>query len=214
MDRYHYEPLRKRMVDQQLKIRGIENDNVIDAFLRVPRELFVPLAYRDMAYEDMPCPIDKDQTISQPYMVALMTELAVLDRSKTVLEIGTGSGYQTAILSLLAKTVYTVERIESLLEKAKSILDQEGYLNICYTHKDGSTGWEKHAPYDAILVTAGAEEIPERLLKQLKPHGRLIIPVGNRSWQTLWLVMRIEERYQRQAICTCRFVPLLFGTEY
>ncbi|MDD5601748.1 MAG: protein-L-isoaspartate O-methyltransferase, partial [Candidatus Izemoplasmatales bacterium] len=126
----------------------------------------------------------------------------------------TGSGYQTAILSLLAKTVYTVERIESLLEKAKSILDQEGYQNICYAHKDGSTGWEEHAPYDAILVTAGAEEIPERLLKQLKPHGRLIIPVGNRSWQTLWLVMRIEERYQRQVICTCRFVPLLFGTEY
>ncbi|MFA5467367.1 MAG: protein-L-isoaspartate(D-aspartate) O-methyltransferase [Candidatus Izemoplasmatales bacterium] len=212
MDHYHYEPLRKRMVDQQLKTRGIENDNVIDAFLRVPRELFVDNTYRNLAYEDHPLPIDQNQTISQPYMVALMSELAGLDQTKSVLEIGTGSGYQTAILSLIAKTVYTVERIKFLQAKAKIVLTEAGYTNIQYAHGDGSLGWEEHAPYDAIIVTAAASEIPKPLLDQLKSLGRLVIPVGGSYFQTLMLITRVDDHIERQAICSCRFVPLLHGT--
>lgn len=213
MDQTHYEPLRKRMVDQQLISRGIENGSVIDAFLRVPRELFVDRFYRDLAYEDTPLPIDRDQTISQPYMVALMSELAHLDQTKTVLEIGTGSGYQTAILSLIARSVYTVERIKRLQDKARIVLRKAGYANIQYAHKDGSLGWEEHAPYDAIIVTAAAREVPRQLLEQLASSGRLIIPVGGSGVQTLMLIRRVGDLDERQAICGCRFVPLLQGTK-
>jgi protein-L-isoaspartate(D-aspartate) O-methyltransferase len=189
--------------------RGIEKQDVIDAFLRVRRERFVTKENQKFAYEDTPLPIGENQTISQPYMVALMTELLDLDQTKTVLEIGTGSGYQTAILATLAKTVHTVERIGFLLQKAKLVLDGEGFQNIEFHLGDGWLGWKDKAPYDAIIVTAAADEIPEDLLGQLKDDGKLVVPIGGKYVQTLWLIKRFQSDFQEQAICGCRFVPLV-----
>ena len=218
------EGLRKEMVERQLKARGISDELVLSAFLKVPRELFVPEGMKASAYEDHPLPIGEGQTISQPYMVALMTqELAIKDTDKTlplkvsgrsipvdkVLEIGTGSGYQTAILAELADKVYSVERIPRLAEDARNRLQELGYTNIVIKGGDGTCGWEEYAPYDGIIVTAASPSIPEPLFRQLNEGGRLVIPVGGRFSQDLKLVRKVRGKEVASSICGCVFVPLL-----
>ncbi len=205
----HWEKERKAMVWEQLVPRGIKDERVIQAFLKVPRHEFVPYPDREDSYGDFPLPIGEGQTISQPYMVALMTELLKLQEEDRVLEIGTGSGYQTAILAELAKEVYTVERIEILLERAKKILRRLGYKNIHFRVGDGTLGWEEFAPYNAIIVTAGSPEIPQPLLDQLEEGGRLVIPVGDRYSQVLIRVTRKRRGFKRENFGPCVFVPLI-----
>ncbi len=200
---------RKRMIQYQLIPRGIKDSNVLDAFLRVPRDAFVPKSYANFAYQDYPLQIGEDQTISQPYIVALMTEALDLQASDTVLEIGTGSGYQTAILSLLCAHVYTVERIESLQTNAKQILNELGYTNITHKLGDGSKGFSQHAPYDKIIVTAAAKKIPQALLDQLNDPGLLVIPVGGWLMQSLMLIKKAKGQVTKESLCGCRFVPLI-----
>lgn len=200
---------RERMVDEQIKARGISDSRVIDAMRRVPRHYFVDKAYYHQAYKDYPLPIGHDQTISQPYMVASMTELLELKGSERVLEIGTGSGYQTAILALLADKVYSVERIPELTRSARIMLDKLGFRNVSITLRDGSLGWSDFAPYDGIIVTAGAPEIPDTLLAQLADKGRLVIPVGDEFSQVLNLVKKHKGRIYRKEYFGCTFVPLI-----
>lgn len=201
---------RKRMVDAQIVARGITDRRLIDAMLKVPRHLFVEEAMAAQAYSDTPLPIGEKQTISQPYMVALMTELLQLKGSEKVLEIGTGSGYQTAILAQLADRIYTIERIRPLALKARKALDRLGLLNINLKIDDGSCGWESEAPFDAILVTAGAPDIPHHLVEQLKIGGRLIIPVGNQYEQILVKVTKGPDgEISREESVNCRFVKLV-----
>lgn len=176
---------------------------------RVPRHRFVPLHLLPHAYEDRPLPIGHDQTISQPYIVALSTEALALEPTHRALEVGTGSGYQTAILAELVGEVYTVERLAELSVAAEERLRSLGYANVRFRVGDGTRGWPEEAPFDAILVTAGAPRIPERLLTQLAPHGRLVIPVGGRFSQELTLVRRQEQRLVHQRLCPCTFVPLI-----
>lgn len=170
---------------EKIRRHGIKDPRVLEAILKVPRHLFVPKELIHEAYVDAPLPIGEGQTISQPYIVALMTEALELDENSKVLEIGTGSGYQAAILAEIAKEVYTVERIPSLKEKARKVLDALGYENIKFKVGDGTEGWPEYAPYDAIIVTAGAPEIPKPLVEQLKVGGRLVIPVGDELTQRL-----------------------------
>ncbi len=200
---------RLAMVEEQLKRRGIRDGRVLEAMSKVPRHTFVPEAHRGAAYEDRPLPIGEGQTISQPYMVAVMTQSLELKGEERVLEIGTGSGYQTAILAELAKEVCTIERIPALLERAQSTLQSLGYENIFFKIGDGTKGWPEKAPFDGIIVTAGAPEIPQTLLAQLADGGRLVIPVGPRYTQTLYKVMRRGKNYQEEDITGCVFVPLL-----
>lgn len=200
---------RLTMVEHQLRRRGIGDERVLEAMSKVPRHTFVPEAHRGAAYEDRPLPIGEGQTISQPYMVAIMTQSLELQGEERVLEIGTGSGYQTAILAELAKEVYTIERIPLLLEKAQNILRYLGYENIFFVIGDGTKGWPEKAPFDGILVTAGAPEIPQTLLTQLADGGRLVIPVGPRYTQTLYKVTRRGKNYKEEDITGCVFVPLL-----
>ncbi len=176
---------------------------------RVPRHRFVPPHLLPYAYEDRPLPIGRGQTISQPYIVALSTAALSLAPSDRVLEIGTGSGYQTAILAELAGKVYTVERLPELSRVAEERLASLGYRNVFFRVGDGTKGWPDEAPFEAILVTAGAPRIPEGLLSQLAPHGRLVIPVGGRFSQELTLVRREGERVVHQRLCPCTFVPLI-----
>ncbi len=204
------ERARKRMVETQLIARGITSRRVIDAMLTVPRHLFVQEAMAAQAYSDSPLPIGEKQTISQPYMVALMSELLELDGSETVLEIGTGSGYQAAVLAQLAKRVYTIERIPSLASSARKIFDLLGLTNISMKIDDGTVGWEKEAPFDAIMVTAGSPDIPAPLKGQLAPLGRLVIPVGNRIEQILYLIRKQEDgSFVTETSVGCRFVKLI-----
>jgi protein-L-isoaspartate(D-aspartate) O-methyltransferase len=179
------------MLEKDLVPRGIKDRRVLDVMLKVPRHLFLGEAQKMSAYEDHPLPIGEGQTISQPFMVALMTQALELNGEESVLEIGTGSGYQTAILGELARKVYSVERVPSLTGKARSILDSLGYRNILVKLSDGTLGWEEHAPYDRILVTAGAPSVPGPLLDQLAPGGILVIPVGGNSVQEL---VRVRKR--------------------
>ena len=209
MNEKYFDEKRKEMVEYQIKLRGVEDPLVLKAMLKVKRHLFVPEDLRKEAYEDYPLPIGEDQTISQPYMVAIMTELLELKGDEKVLEIGTGSGYQTAILAEIAKEVYSVERIKSLAERAKNILDKLGYSNIKIKVGDGSEGWEEFSPYDAILVTAGAPDVPEPLFEQLKEGGRLVIPVGGRFSQTLVRVRKIKGKKKVEEFFDCAFVPLI-----
>lgn len=174
-----YAKLRAHMVDTQIAARNVQNQQVLAAISGVPRELFVPESIRHLAYEDGPLPIGEGQTISQPYIVALMTQAAIVDRSSTVLDIGTGSGYAAAVLSRLVKKVYSVERIEALAHRAQNIFDQLGYTNIEVRVGDGTLGWPEKAPFDAIIVTAGAPVVPEALLLQVKDSGCIVIPVGD-----------------------------------
>jgi protein-L-isoaspartate(D-aspartate) O-methyltransferase len=199
---------RTQMVEYQLKARGIKDPRVIQAMLKVKRHLFVPAPYREQAYADRPLPIGEGQTISQPYIVALMTELLALTGRERVLEIGTGSGYQAAILAELAKEVYTIELIEPLARRSEGLLKGLVYHNIKVKFGDGFSGWPELAPFDGIIVTCAPEKIPEPLLEQLAEDGRLVIPVGT-SWQELKLVRKIKGRMKIADIVPVRFVPML-----
>ncbi len=206
---HRFDLQRQRMVEEQLIPRGIKDQRVLDAFRRVPRHMFVASAQQHQAYQDHPLPIGLEQTISQPYIVALMTEALRLTGTEKVLEIGTGSGYQAAILAELADQVYTVERHERLSEQAADILRKIGYTNIYFKISDGIMGWPEKGPYQGILVTAGAPEIPTALLEQLSPEGRLVIPVGDSWMQELLLVTREKEGLRKINLGGCRFVPLV-----
>jgi protein-L-isoaspartate(D-aspartate) O-methyltransferase len=212
----NFDIARKRMVESQIKARGINDRRVIEAMLKVPRHIFVEEAMAAQAYNDNPLPIGEKQTISQPYMVALMTELLQLTGKEKVLEIGTGSGYQAAILALLANRVCTIERIRPLAMKARKALDSLGLLNINIKISDGTIGWKEEAPFDAIIVTAGAPDIPDELTGQLAIGGRLVIPVGDQYVQTLVRITKQEDgSLLRENLIGCRFVKLVgrFGWE-
>jgi len=200
---------RENMVQNQLMARGIRDPRVLEAMGTVPRHRFVPEALAPEAYSDRPLPIGHGQTVSQPYMVALMTEALALRGEERVLEIGTGSGYQAAILAALCREVYTVERVEPILERAQIVLEELGYDNIRFKAFDGTLGWEEHKYYDAALVTAGAPDIPPPLLDQLAVGGRLVIPVGTRFSQQLVKITKSEDRYIRESLGGCRFVDLV-----
>jgi len=200
---------RQKMVSRQLEFRGIVNQGVLDAMRRIPRHLFIDSDLVHRAYNDTPLPIGHSQTISQPYIVALMTQLLQLKPEDTVLEIGTGSGYQAAVLSELAAKVYTVERIPELAERARGVLEQVGADNVQVVLGDGSVGLEKYAPYDAIIVTAAAPDVPEPLKKQLDDGGTLVIPAGGRGTQYLERWVRERDRLQMERMVPVAFVPLL-----
>ena len=200
------------MIDTQLMARGISDEGVFKAMSAVPRHLFVDEGLQGQAYSDSPLPIGSRQTISQPYIVALMTEALELKGSEKVLEIGTGCGYQTAILAELAERVLSIERIASLAFRAQRTLDSLGYYNILIRVGDGTYGWSEEAPFDAIITTAGSPKIPATLTGQLAVGGKLIIPVGDRSSQTLVKVTRLSEEpddLKTEDLCGCRFVALI-----
>jgi protein-L-isoaspartate(D-aspartate) O-methyltransferase len=201
--------LRLRMVRQQIEGRGIRDARVLEAMRSIPRHLFVPPESVWEAYDDNPLPIGEGQTISQPYMVAWMTELLGLQGGEKVLEVGTGSGYQAAILGWLAREVWSVERQESLASQARERLALLGLDNVKVVVGDGSRGLPEHAPYDAVVVTAGSPSIPQPLTEQLAEGGRLVIPVGPPSMQTLTLVVREGDGFRREEKGGCVFVPLV-----
>ncbi|WP_027359189.1 protein-L-isoaspartate(D-aspartate) O-methyltransferase [Desulforegula conservatrix] len=204
-----YKRLREEMVFRQLEMRGISDPLVLDAMRSVPRHLFVSEALMDQAYGDYPLPIGEQQTISQPLIVAEMTQAIGIGPDDRVLEIGTGSGYQAAILSRIAFRVYTVERIYSLYARTRKLFDQLQYYNIVTRYSDGTSGWKEESPYDAIVVTAGGPEVPEPLVKQLAVGGKLIIPVGDKYTQELIKVTRTETGVKRESLGSCRFVKLI-----
>ncbi len=207
-----YDRARERMVKDQIIARGIEAPEVIRAMGKVPRHRFVPLEYKSFSYGDYPLSIGEGQTISQPYIVAFMTEALNLKEDDRVLEIGTGSGYQAAILAELVKEVYTVEIIEKLGKRAQEILRKLGYNNIHVKIGDGYKGWPEMAPFDAIIVTCAPEKIPQALVKQLKEEGTMIIPVGREGGiQRLVKVGKKENRIETEAVMDVRFVPMVRG---
>jgi protein-L-isoaspartate(D-aspartate) O-methyltransferase len=200
---------RLRMVEDQLISRGIRDSRVIAAMGKVPRHLFVEEALQTQAYSDHPLPIGEKQTISQPYMVALMTEALQLTGKEKILEIGAGSGYQAAILAEIAKQVFSIERILSLAMKARKLIQDLGYSNVEIKFSDGTQGWVEESPFDAIIVTAGAPDVPQPLIDQLAMDGRLVIPVGNSSSQDLIRLTRTEKGISREDLGGCRFVKLI-----
>ncbi|MBC7247427.1 MAG: protein-L-isoaspartate(D-aspartate) O-methyltransferase [Actinobacteria bacterium] len=204
-----YARLRRKMVRQQIADRGVRDPRVLDAMLRVPRHLFVPEDIRYRAYDDCPLPIEEGQTISQPYMVAWMSELLELRGTEKVLEIGTGSGYQAAILCELAREVYSVELHPRLAREAGERLRALGYTNFSIRVGDGTLGWPEKAPFDGIMVTAGAPSVPQPLLEQLADGGRLVIPVGPAGMQMLTVVRRTGNSFQTSEEGSCIFVPLV-----
>lgn len=195
------------MVEIQIKLRGIQAQSVLDAMTKVPRHLFVPKAYQSAAYEDTPLPIGHDQTISQPYIVAFMTEAAEIKPTDKVLEIGTGSGYQAAVLAEMCREVDSIEIVEPLAKEAANRLKSLGYRNVSVRIGDGYQGWPEKAPFDAILVTAAPEHVPEALQKQLAPNGRLIIPIG-KSFQELVRLTKKGSSIVRESLLPVRFVPM------
>ena len=200
---------RMKMVDTQIRRRGVTDQDVLDAMETVPRHEFVPDRYVDQAYADHPLPIGHGQTISQPYIVALMTELLKLKDTDRVLEIGTGSGYQAAILAQVVAEVYTVEIVEPLALEADERLERLGYTNIHTLHADGYFGWKEHAPFDAIIVTAAPDHIPQPLVQQLADGGKLVVPVGPPGgYQTLWEVSKEGEEIKNRNVTGVLFVPL------
>lgn len=209
MEEQKYRERRERMVKTQLIPRGIKDPRVLDVFAKVPRHLFVDPVQRHMAYRDHPLPIGLEQTISQPYIVALMTQSLALKGDENVLEIGTGSGYQTAVLAELARHVYTVERLPQLSEKAQNILQELQYNNISFRVGDGTGGWPEKAPFEAILVAAASESVPPALIEQLSLGGRMVIPVGDSPMQDLLLLIKNQQCIEEQNLCGCRFVPLI-----
>lgn len=200
---------REQMVRNQIERRGIKNRRVLSALREVQRHQFVPAELHTLAYMDQPLPIGEEQTISQPYIVALMTELLELRPEDKVLEIGTGSGYQAAVLSKMAKEVYTIEIIPDLAKKAEKRLRELGYQNVFVKTGDGSLGWPEHAPFDAIIVTAAPDDIPKPLIDQLKIDGRLVIPIGNDPSQMLYLAEKTERGLIKKEIVPVRFVPMV-----
>lgn len=217
IDRYSKQ--RIKMVDSQIRARGIRDPRVLKAMETVPRHLFVNEALRDQAYNDNPLPINGGQTISQPYIVALMTEAMGLTGKEKVLEIGTGSGYQAAILAMLAEHVFSIDRLASLAGEARRLLESLNFYNIAIRVGDGTLGWKDEAPFDAVMVTAGAPNIPKTLVEQLAVGGRLIIPVGGRHSQSLIRLTRLSEdtnEVKKEDLGGCRFVDLIgeYGWEY
>jgi protein-L-isoaspartate(D-aspartate) O-methyltransferase len=208
-----YTSERKKMVEQQIMARGVKDIKVLDAMEKVPRHMFVPEGYRRYSYYDQPLPIGLGQTISQPYIVALMTEMLDVDNEDTVLEIGTGSGYQAAVLSTIVKEVYTIEIIEALGLRAEESLKNLGYDNVNVKISDGSLGWPAKGPFDAIIVTAAAEKIPDPLISQLKPGGRMVIPVNNTFYSQDLLIVEKDEagNIDTKKTIPVRFVPLVEG---
>ncbi|MCS7199645.1 MAG: protein-L-isoaspartate(D-aspartate) O-methyltransferase [Caldimicrobium sp.] len=204
-----YRIAREKMVETQIKARGIKDERVLQAMLKVPRHLFVDEALRDQAYGDFPLPIGEKQTISQPYIVAVMTEALELKGNERVLEIGTGSGYQTAILAELALWVYTIEKYEVLQERAKKILFELGYKNITFRVGDGTLGWEEVSPFDAIIVTAAAPQIPQPLIDQLKEGGKIVIPIGDEFSQMLVKGIKRGGSLHTKVLEPVRFVKLV-----
>jgi len=199
----------RRALIAELRAQGIHDERVLAALGRVPRHVFVPPELLPYAYVNQPLPIGCGQTISQPYIVALSTEALALSPTDRVLEIGTGSGYQTAILAELAGEVYTVERLPELSEAARKRLSALGYTNVHFRVGDGTKGWPEKAPFDAILVTAAAPKPPKSLLDQLAEGGRMVIPTGGRTSQDLWLLRKRDGRLERIYLCPCTFVPLV-----
>lgn len=205
----NYELSRKAMVDLQCRARGVREERVLAALLKVPRHEFVQGALKERAYDDYPLPVGEGQTISQPYMVALMTECLRLSGEERVLEIGTGSGYQAAVLAELALEVYTIERFEDLAQRARLVLEELGYQNVQAVVGDGSEGYPDAAPYDRIIVTAAAPDITRPWLDQLKDGGRLVVPLGDRWSQNLTIVTKRGDKTSQETICGCVFVPLV-----
>ena len=204
-----YERQREDMLKRQIEGRGISDQHVLAAMRKVPRHLFVSEALRDQSYGDFPLPIGEQQTISQPYIVAEMTQALELSKDDRVLEIGTGSGYQAAILAEIAYRVYTIERIHSLLIKARRLFDQLHYHNIITRYGDGTVGWVEESPFDAIIVTAGAPKIPNALIAQLSSGGRMVVPVGDQHSQELIKFFKDDQGVQRSNLGGCRFVKLV-----
>ncbi|MBA4408755.1 MAG: protein-L-isoaspartate O-methyltransferase [Odoribacter sp.] len=198
----------KNMVNHQLISRGIADKKVLRVMENTPRHLFIPENLRKEAYRDGPLPIGEGQTISQPYIVAIMTELLRLEGHEKVLEIGTGSGYQAAVLSPLVDTCYTIELVPKLAERASECLKQLGYTNVIAKCGDGYQGWPEHAPFDRIIITAAPEEIPKTLVEQLKPDGIMVLPVG-RFYQELIVVTKTRNGINRESIIPVRFVPMV-----
>lgn len=203
----NFEASRTRLIEHLSS--EIKDKRVLAAMSRIPREIFVPLENRQAAYDDKPLPIGWDQTISQPFIIAYMTEALELAGDEKVLELGTGSGYQTAILAELCRWVVTVERIPELADSARELLDSFGYNNIEVHLAEGSLGWPHGAPYDAIMVTAGAPSVPDELLEQLAPGGRMVIPVGSRYMQELCKITKCQDKNQIRNLGGCRFVSLI-----
>lgn len=204
-----FENLRRIMVETQIIARGIADKKVIDAMLKIPREKFIEKKFYNEAYNDHPLPIEEGQTISQPYIVALMTALLNLTGDEKVLEIGTGSGYQTAILAEITKKVYSVERHSALFNRAKKKLDGLGYKNVFLFNSDGTEGLKEHSPFDRIIVTAASDKIPRPLAEQLKESGRLIIPIGDRFSQNLLIADKINGKLEIKNYGGVTFVPLI-----
>lgn len=200
---------RKKMVESQIMKRGVNDQRVLDALLKVERHVFLPNELKDLAYTDQPLPIGKGQTISQPYIVALMSELGKIKSNDKVLEIGTGSGYQAAILAELSKEVYTIEIIPELAEKAEDLLEEIGYENIKVKQGDGYLGWPEYAPFDVIIVTAAPIEIPEELVEQLSEAGRMVIPIGEAGNQVLKLLIKSSGEVIEKEVIPVRFVPMV-----
>ena len=206
-----YEVKRKSMVEDQIEKRGVKDEDVLMAVRKVEREKFVPKKYIDLAYSDRPLPIGYKQTISQPYIVAYMTEQLQVEKSHKILEIGTGSGYQAAVLAELSNHIFTIEIIPELAEGSEKVLKELGYENITVRSGDGYKGWPEEAPFDRIIVTAAPEKIPEKLVEQLGPNGRMILPVGESIFaQYLWLVQKDNEGIvTKEKILAVRFVPMV-----
>jgi protein-L-isoaspartate(D-aspartate) O-methyltransferase len=202
----------EKMVETQIVSRGVRDPDVIRVMKETPRHLFVPERLRDQAYGDHPLPIGSGQTISQPYIVAIMTEYLELTGTEKVLEIGTGSGYQAAILSRLADTCYSIEVVKELAEEAGEKLAELGYLNVVVKWGDGYKGWPEHAPFDRIIITAAPETVPEQLVSQLAVNGRMVLPVGT-NFQELILITRNRKGIQRRNIIPVRFVPMIHPEE-
>jgi len=199
----------RQIMVERLRAQGIRDERVLEIMNKVPRHQFIREEYWDQAYANHPLPIEEGQTISQPYIVALMTEALELKGTERILEIGTGSGYQTAILAELAAEVYTIERSRLLLEQARARLNAAGYKNIRFKLGDGTVGWEEFAPYDAIIATGAVPKVPNSFLRQLKDRGRLVLPVGDRQVQKLLKICRRGDETIEDELCYCSFLPLI-----
>jgi protein-L-isoaspartate(D-aspartate) O-methyltransferase len=213
-DEEQYAPARRDMVETQLRDRGIRDERVLHAMLRIPRHEFVPQDLSSQAYGDHPIPIGENQTISQPFIIALSLQALSLDGSESVLEVGTGSGYQTALLALLSRVVYSIERYGTLAHGAETILSRLGLTNVRVIVGDGSHGWHEFAPFDAIVVSAAAPSVPQSLLHQLSDKGRMVIPVGPPQAQELQLVRKQDGKAVVEVLEGCRFVPLIGAEGY